>query len=109
MTVVRAIAQMFAVTANIVLVQKVSQSMQKRFVQWGRASNRQGETVADERYLACEFAKFTAGTATDAHPVFGRDFQETDGPQAVRTKRAQKGPSQSQASSLDRIPARVHG
>ncbi len=76
--VVRTIGKVFAVDADLVLVEQAADLVQQRLVERRGAAERQRQPVTDERTRFGQRAERLAKLAADIDPVFRCDFEEVD-------------------------------
>ncbi len=102
MAIVAAIAQVLAVEADLVLIEKTLQTMQEVFVQWRGSADRQGQTVTDKREALGQATELVAHEAADADPVLGCDFEKVHRRWCLE-EFVEHAPPEAEPGSADRI------
>src|SRR3990172_5070004 len=99
MTIICAITQVFAVTTDVMGIQKLPDLVQKCLIQRCGTTQIQRETMTDNGNLFSYCPEQMTVTATDIDPVLRGHFHEIDLGRKLICKRAYKGPPQTQTGT----------
>ncbi len=103
MAVVTAIAEVFGVGADLVLIQKALHTVQKGFVERAGCADRQRQAVTDEGVTFGKGAELLAVATTHSDPVFRGDFVEPDLRRRLVRERTHQGPPQPETCAMNGV------
>lgn len=101
MTLIAAIAQVFTVSKDPMILDKRAKLGDEAGIQGILASQRKGEAVGNKGMLLGQRAKQASQSATDPHPVLRRDFKKIDREELPLGKIIQMDSSESKPNTLE--------